>query len=106
MDGKVVGELQIVVLGTGDTSMSTFVAIATKTLEERGIKHQITPMGTVVEGTLDEVLGCVSAVHEALVNNKALRIVTHLILDDRRDRPRGMEGKVASVKEKLAGSSK
>lgn len=82
--------------------MSTFVAIASKALEERGVRHQIAPMGTVMEGSLEEVLGCVEAVHEALAAAGAKRIVTHLSLDDRRDRPRGMQGKVASVMEKLA----
>jgi uncharacterized protein (TIGR00106 family) len=106
MGEKVVAEIQIVVLGTGNTSMSSFVATAAKALEEKSVTYEITPMGTVMEGTLDEVLGCVKAIHKALFNQGVRRVVTHLSLDDRRDAPKGLKGKVASVKEKLAENSK
>ena len=97
----VAAELQIVVLGTDDTSMSDFVAIAAATLEKLNINYQITPMGTAVEGSLDDILESVKAIHEAIVSTGAKRIVTHLTIDDRRDMPKGLDGKVASVKAKL-----
>jgi len=98
---NVAAELQIVVLGTGDTSMSDFVAIAAATLEKRGINYQITPMGTAVEGSPSDIFESVKAIHEAIASTGAKRIVTHLTIDDRRDRPKGLDGKVASVKAKL-----
>ena len=98
----ITAELHVVALGTGSTGMSPHVSKAISTLQKLGIKHQLTPMGTVIEAeSLDEVFDAVKAVHEELVKSGVKRVATHLTIDDRRDTPKGMDEKVESVRKKL-----
>jgi uncharacterized protein (TIGR00106 family) len=99
--GKVVAELVVVPLGTATPSLSRYVADVERVLAEFDIKTMLTPMGTILEGDLDEVLKAVRAVHEVPFNNGAVRVSTSLKIDERRDRDLTMEGKVRSVKAKL-----
>lgn len=102
MKSIITAELQIIPLGTGDTSMSKYISRAVKEIESTGIKYQVTPMGTVLEvNSIDEVFGAVKAVHEALVKMGIRRVVTHITIDDRRDRPKGMADKIEAVRSKL-----
>ncbi len=97
----ITAELEIVALGTGSTSMSGHISDAIEAIENLGIKYQLTPMGTVIEvSSIDEVFKAVKAAHEALVKKGVKRIVTHLIIDDRRDTPKSMEEKVEAVRRK------
>jgi len=43
----------------------------------------------------------VKAAHEALVKKGIKRVVTHITIDDRRDRPKGMAEKIEAVRSKL-----
>ncbi|RLE00057.1 MAG: thiamine-binding protein, partial [Aquificota bacterium] len=45
-----VAEVTVVPLGTGSPSLSVYVAKALKILEQSGLKYQLTPMGTIIEG--------------------------------------------------------
>jgi uncharacterized protein (TIGR00106 family) len=61
----------------------------------------LTPMSTILEGDLDKVLEAVKAMHEVPFRMGALRVSTTLRIDDRRDKPVTMAGKLAAVKAKL-----
>jgi uncharacterized protein (TIGR00106 family) len=100
--GKVIAELTVVPLGTGSTSLSGFVAEAEKVLIKfPGLKSMLTPMSTILEGEMDDVLEAIKAMHEAPFRMGALRVSTTLHIDDRRDREITMEGKLAAVKSKM-----
>jgi uncharacterized protein (TIGR00106 family) len=88
-------------LGTGSTSISAYVAGVERLLRDTGLPHQLTAMGTIIEGDLDEILRVVRAMHEAPFAAGAARVSTHLTIDDRRDRAATIAGKVRSVEEKL-----
>jgi uncharacterized protein (TIGR00106 family) len=89
-------------LGTGSTSLSGFVAEAEKVLIKfPGLKSMLTPMSTILEGEMDDVLEAVRVMHETPFQNGALRVSTTLRIDDRRDQEVTMEGKLAAVKSKL-----
>lgn len=99
MKGKVVAELAIVPVGTGDAGVSRYVAACLEVLEGRkGLSYQLTPMGTVIEGSLDEVLEVTRQMHEVPFGKGASRVLTTLKIDERRDRPLTMAGKVESVR--------
>jgi uncharacterized protein (TIGR00106 family) len=98
----ITAELEIVVLGTGNTSMSSHISEAVKALEKSGIKYQLTPMGTVIEvSSFDEALDAMRIAHDAVIRKGVKRVVTHLTIDDRRDAPKGMDEKIESVKSKI-----
>ena len=94
-------ELSIVPVGTGTPSISQYVATAVEALrEETDVKYELTAMGTIIEGDLDKLLAVVGRMHRAVLAG-ALRVVTMVKIDDRRDKPLGIQYKVDSVKEKL-----
>ncbi len=97
----VVAELVVSPLGTGSPSISAYVADVERLLGTFALKRLLTPMGTILEGELDEVLRAVRSVHEAPFSRGALRVSTSLRIDERRDKTLSMEGKVRAVEEKL-----
>ena len=95
-------EVAVIPLGTKTPSVSKYVARALEVLEkENDIKYELTSMETIIEGDLDKVLDLAKKMHEAVFDKEILRVVTIIKIDDRRDKPLSMEGKVKSVQEKL-----
>jgi uncharacterized protein (TIGR00106 family) len=95
-------KVSIIPLGTETTSVSQYVARALKVLEgEKDIKYELTAMGTVIEGDLDHLLVLVRKMHEATFDAKAMRVITIIEIDDRRDKPSSISSKLESVKKKL-----
>ncbi len=94
-----IAEFSIVPVGKG-VSLSPFVAECLRIVEESGLKHQLTPMGTVLEGDTEKVMDTIMACHSQVLRMSD-RVVTNIKIDDRRDRPADMERKVRSVEEKL-----
>lgn len=98
----ITAELEIIPVGTGKTGISEHITEALKAIDTSGVKYQLTPMGTVIEAdSLDEVFEVVKKAHEALVRKGIKRIVTHITIDERKDRPKGMAEKVEAVESKL-----
>ncbi|ABZ83123.1 conserved hypothetical protein [Heliomicrobium modesticaldum Ice1] len=98
----VIAEVTVVPLGTGSPSLSRYVADCHQLLREaEGIRYQLTPMSTVIEGELDRVVEVVRKMHEAPFTAGALRVSTTIRIDDRRDKPLSMEGKVRAVEERF-----
>lgn len=94
-------EISVVPIGTGSPSVSEYVAEIVKKLREIGAKHRLGPMGTVVEGSLEELLEIARELHAVPFRMGALRVVTTIKIDDRMDKPLSAEGKIRSVEEKL-----
>ncbi len=90
-------------LGTATTSLSRYVAGVERILRESGLNHQLTGMGTIIEGDLDAILSVVRRMHESPFAEGAKRVSTLIKVDDRRDKESTIEGKVRSVREKLGG---
>lgn len=99
---QIVAELTVVPLGTGSASLSAWVAAVEKVLKEfPRLKSMLTPMSTILEGDMDEVIEAIKAMHEAPFRMGAMRVSTTLRIDDRRDKPVTMAGKLAALKNKL-----
>ncbi len=97
-----IAEITIVPLGVEGASMSGYVAGAVKVLEESGLNFELTAMGTIVSGDLDEIWSVLRRMHESCFSAGAPRVLTQVRIDDRRDRVGTPEQKVRSVREKLA----
>ncbi len=94
-------QFSVVPLGTGDTSLSPYVAQVQQVLAQSGVKHRLTPMGTVLEGPLEELLDLIRRVHELPFQQGARRVMTLINIDDRRDKEATAQGKLDSVRQKL-----
>jgi len=94
--------LTITPLGTATPSVSRYVAGVERLLRETSLTHQLTAMGTIIEGEVDEILAVVRRLHEHPFTQGALRVSTSLRIDDRRDKKdHSIAGKMRSVEEKL-----
>ena len=65
------------------------------------MKYQLTAMGTLLEGELSEVLEAAKRMHEGVFGEDVKRVVTHITIDDRRDKKLTMYYKVQSVMKKM-----
>ena len=91
----VVAEFSVFPIGKGE-SLSRHVARATRVIRRSSLPNLLTPMGTIVEGSLDEVLGLVRACVRALERD-CPRLSLSLKADIRRGRGRRMAHKVRVV---------
>jgi uncharacterized protein (TIGR00106 family) len=94
-------ELSVVPVGTGETSVSSYVKAAIKIIEETDLDYEVNSMGTCVQGEWDEIFSTLKAVHDELAKMGCNRIVTTVKIDDRRDKFETMDAKVAAVVEGL-----
>ncbi|MFW9990985.1 MAG: MTH1187 family thiamine-binding protein [Candidatus Odinarchaeota archaeon] len=94
---RVILEFSTAPVGLG-VSLSTYVKKAIDTVKQSGMKYQVTPMGTVLEGdSLQELLEVVMRAHESIFEAGAARVVTSVKIDERRDVERVMEDKIRKV---------
>lgn len=61
-------------MGTTEMSLSSYVGVSNRIVMDRGLRHEVHPMGTVCEGTLDQ---CVDALKEVI--NKSLHRAPRII---------------------------
>jgi uncharacterized protein (TIGR00106 family) len=95
----ILAEFSITPIGAGE-SLSTYVAECMKIVKESGLPHELTAMGTIVEGEWDEVMAVIKACHMA-VRAKCRRVSTLIKIDDREAPPGRIKVKVESVLKKL-----
>ena len=100
----VTASLTVTPVGTETPSLSRYVAECARVLDEAGLKHTLTPMGSVLEGPLEEILEVVAKVHEIPFSQGVQRVSTRLTIDDRRDKKATAQGKMDSVEKRLAGN--
>ena len=89
-----IAELSIIPIGTKSTSLSSYVEACLKVVEDSGLTYELHGMGTIIEGDLKDLFDVTLKMHEVPFEAGALRVVTSIKIDDRRD-------KVASAKEKV-----
>ena len=97
-----IAEVSIVPIGTQSTSVSSYVAACLEVLEESGLTYELHGMGTIIEGDLKALFDVVQRMHEVPFNAGALRVVTTLKVDDRRDREASAKEKVRAVRAHFA----
>ncbi|MEM1525057.1 MAG: MTH1187 family thiamine-binding protein [Nitrososphaerales archaeon] len=99
----IIAEFSTVPIGTGSTSVSNYIIESLKAISMiKGIRYQITPMGTIIESeNLESIFEVIKTSHEALFNAGAKRVLSTIRIDDRRDKPRVMEDKVEVVIKRL-----
>ncbi|WP_238457632.1 MTH1187 family thiamine-binding protein [Alkalihalobacterium alkalinitrilicum] len=100
-------DVTIIPIGTNASSVSHYVADIHRVLEKynKKIKYQLTPMSTIIEGELPVLFEVIQAIHEVPFEAGVQRVATNIRIDDRRDKASTLEGKLASVNEKLSDQS-
>jgi len=97
-------EISVTPLGTETPSVSRYVAGCVDIARRSGLKVQLTPMGTILEGDMLDIWPVLTLMQQHPFSCGATRVSTLIKIDDRRDGfQHTLEGKVASVEEKLKG---
>jgi len=99
-------EISLLPSGKVGASLSDMVANALKIARQHGVKFELNPMGTTLEGELEVLLRVAREMHEMCFTMGYPRVQTLIKIDDRRDKDLTMEYKVKSVMEKLGAEPK
>jgi uncharacterized protein (TIGR00106 family) len=94
-------EISVVPLGLGTPGVGDYVAALVDYLQKNHIPFRLTDMGTIIEGSADQLLQWAASLHELPFEKGVQRVVTHIALDDRRDRQVSLGDKTASVEARL-----
>ena len=96
-------EVSIVPVGTPTPSVSRYIAGAVRILQsEPNIKYELTAMGTIIEGDLEQLLALAGRMHQSAFEAGVVRVVTTIKIDDRRDQVASIRSKIAAVRRELA----
>jgi uncharacterized protein (TIGR00106 family) len=95
-----VAAVSVVPVGTGSASISDYVATAFKIVKESGLKYELSPMATNLEGAVPDIMEVARKIHESAFEQGAVRVLTSITIDDRRDKPLTMDGKKSAVLKK------
>jgi uncharacterized protein (TIGR00106 family) len=95
-------EFSLIPLDKGG-SFSQYVAKTLSIIHKSGLDYRLNPMGTVVEGDWDELLGLLTECFRDL-EKQSDRISLHANFDFRRGVSGAIEGKIRSVENKAGHS--
>lgn len=90
-------QITIIPLGTGSPSVGDYIADIEYYLTQQGIDHALGDMGTVINGPVNDLLALAQELHNLPFSRGAQRVVTQIIIDDRRDRERKIGEKQEAV---------
>jgi uncharacterized protein (TIGR00106 family) len=96
--GVAIMAISVSPIGTGSPSVGAYVAEAVRVIDLSGLRYELRAMHTEVEGDLPRLLALVPRIHRACFALGAQRVSTSIKIDDRRDAPSSIAGKVRSVK--------
>jgi len=96
---SVIAEFSVVPVGQGD-HLSPVIARVMQIVAKSGVPYKANPMGTVLEGSWEEVMGVIKRCHDEVMKEGG-RAVTSITIDDRKGMEQRMEKKLESVEREL-----
>jgi uncharacterized protein (TIGR00106 family) len=90
---------------TKGESVGEYVSRSLEIIHKSGLDYRLNPMGTVIEGPWDEVLGVVRACWEKM-RQDCDRISTVIKIDYRKGAKGRLGGKIESIQNRLGGKIK
>ncbi len=97
-------EFSIVPIGAS-SSVGAKVAEVLDLVDSSGLAYKLTPMGTIVEGEWDELMQLVKECHMKMMEHEE-RVLTRIIIDDRKGKTGNIDRKVRSIEKRLGRSLK
>lgn len=92
--------VQFSLFPVGEKSLTKPVSRIIDIIDKSGLSYQTTAMGTLVEGSYDEIFNLIKKCHRTLRKNYD-RVYGVIKLDDRKGTKSKLKGKVDSVEEAL-----
>jgi len=94
-------EISVMPLGLGRPGMGDYVADLERYLIKENVPHQLTDMATLVQGEVATLLKVAHALHELPFAQGVQRVVTRIVIDDRRDKKVLLGDKTKAVQGRL-----
>ena len=94
-------QISVIPVGTPTASIGDWIAKSVNVLDGENIKYEVSPTGTLIEGSTADIFRIAGNMHTAALNMGIERVFTTLVIDDRRDKEVTMESKVESVMKRL-----
>ncbi len=94
-------QITVIPLGAGSAGLGEYVADIQKVLERENANFELNDMGTVIQGETHDLLALAAKISELPFQKGVKRVVTQIVIDDRRDKQVVIGTKVASVKARL-----
>lgn len=92
-------EFSVIPIGIGE-SMGGQIARVLKIVDESGLPYKANPMGTVIEGSWEDVMAIIKKCHQEVIKSSP-RIVTSISIDDRPGKPNRITEKLKSIEKRL-----
>jgi uncharacterized protein (TIGR00106 family) len=94
-------QLTMIPMGEG-VSVGDYVAKIQEKLENENAVFRLADMGTIIEGDVHELLHLLSIIYETPFEQGAMRVITNIVIDDRRDKEIHIGDKILSVEGRMA----
>ncbi|MDH5299163.1 MAG: MTH1187 family thiamine-binding protein [Desulfobulbaceae bacterium] len=95
-------QLTVIPIGTATPSVGDHVAAIHEVLATAGFPYELHDMGTLIEGEVGPLLALAARLHALSFDRGVQRVVTQIVVDERRDKKISMGDKTASVRRRLA----
>mgnify|MGYP001246038647 CR=1 FL=1 len=95
-------EFRIIPVGTGEETKE-LVAKTLAIVEKSELDYQLTAMGTLLEGEWEEITFVIKKCHDE-IKQFSERVVTEIVIDDRKDVKNRLKGSVLEVEYVLGKS--
>ena len=97
-------EFSIIPIGAG-SSIGDQLARVLKIVDASGLPYKINPMGTVIEGSWNEIIKLIKKCHDTVMKSED-RVYTTISIDDRKGKPNRIEEKVKSIEKRIGKTLK
>jgi len=97
-------EFSIIPIGAG-SSIGDQLAKVLKIVDASGLPYKINPMGTVIEGSWNEIIKLIKKCHDTVMKSED-RVYTTISIDDRKGKPNRIEEKVKSIEKRIGKTLK
>lgn len=106
---KVIAEVATDPIGTHSPNESDYIVAAERALKNAigsgaKVQYKINPMSTTLEGEAHTIFSILEQMHAASFKEGAMRVITSIRVDERRDRDPSMTYSVEVVEKKLSVS--
>ncbi|HEY9766069.1 MAG TPA: MTH1187 family thiamine-binding protein [Chroococcales cyanobacterium] len=78
--------------------MRPYVDAAVQVVRESGLKFEVEPLGTSLEGEFDEVMETIKKAHLAALECGAGRVLTEIRIDEKKEAPETMEKELSGYR--------
>ena len=103
---KILLALRVIPIGTGDTSLSNYVAEVVKIFEKRGLRYILSPFNTSIEiDDFSQLSDILKEIVQTLSSRDVKRIAIDMSIDVRLDKEISLGYKIESVERKIMKSS-